>query len=362
MNNEFYEHKKSDAVKWIIVFVLIGVLFAGMIASLVMSAPDKIEETEGGVNVEAAAGDFEATMHNTEFISLKMSAQAVTAADNSVSKTLTATVTPDDANDKSVDWSIAWMSGATRAEEAVTDYVTVTPESDGALVATVTCHKAFPGDKAVITVKTRAGGFTADCVVEFKGVPESLTIDTATYENITDSSWGVQLIEIGCGSTAYFDLDLDNVFGSVGAEYNDFDITLEAHGSIEVNVETYDSTGNHTGSNTQIYELKIADLMDQYDYCYSYFDKSGSLHPHVDARIENGRLKIDARDAISAYSATAAGRGGRAEYTFKDYVDGKIPYVTVTVTEKTSGASCSVNIRTVPTVENIALSSETLVF
>ena len=49
MNNEFYEHKKSDAVKWIIVFVLIGVLFAGMIASLVMSAPDKIEETEGGV-------------------------------------------------------------------------------------------------------------------------------------------------------------------------------------------------------------------------------------------------------------------------------------------------------------------------
>ena len=32
MNNEFYEHKKSDAVKWIIVFVLIGVLFAGMIA------------------------------------------------------------------------------------------------------------------------------------------------------------------------------------------------------------------------------------------------------------------------------------------------------------------------------------------
>ena len=44
MNNEFYEHKKSDAVKWIIVFVLIGVLFAGMIASLVMSAPDKTEE------------------------------------------------------------------------------------------------------------------------------------------------------------------------------------------------------------------------------------------------------------------------------------------------------------------------------
>ena len=106
MNNEFYEHKKSDAVKWIIVFVLIGVLFAGMIASLVMSAPDKTEETEGGVSAEAAAGDFEATMHNTEFISLKMSAQAVTAADNSVSKTITATVLPATASNKYVDLSL----------------------------------------------------------------------------------------------------------------------------------------------------------------------------------------------------------------------------------------------------------------
>ena len=37
MNNEFYEHKKSDAVKWIIVFVLIAVLIAGVVASLAVS-------------------------------------------------------------------------------------------------------------------------------------------------------------------------------------------------------------------------------------------------------------------------------------------------------------------------------------
>ena len=97
-----------------------------MIASLVMSAPDKIEETEGGVNVEAAAGDFEATMHNTEFISLKMSAQAVTAADNSVSKTITATVLPVDAPDKSVDWSVEWC--VPLEGEDVSEYITVTPE------------------------------------------------------------------------------------------------------------------------------------------------------------------------------------------------------------------------------------------
>lgn len=156
MNNEFYEHKKSDAVKWIIVFVLIGVLFAGMIASLVMSVPDKPEETEGGVSAEAAAGDFEATMHNTEFISLKMSAQAVTAADNSVSKTITATVAPATAANKYVDWSVAWGDESNEAD--VTQYVTVTPTSNGSTVATVTCKQPFTGN-IIVTVTTRENGY-----------------------------------------------------------------------------------------------------------------------------------------------------------------------------------------------------------
>ena len=46
MNNEFYEHKKSDAVKWIIVFVLIAVLIAGVVASLAVSLSDKIDTEE----------------------------------------------------------------------------------------------------------------------------------------------------------------------------------------------------------------------------------------------------------------------------------------------------------------------------
>ena len=164
MNNEFYEHKKSDAVKWIVVFVLIGVLFAGMIASLIMSVPDKTEETEGGVSAEAAANDFEATMHNTEFISLKMSAQAVTTADNSVSKSITATVAPATAANKYVDWSVAW--GDDTNETDVTQYVTVTPASNGSTVATVTCKQPFTGN-IIVTVTTRENGYQASCVVTY---------------------------------------------------------------------------------------------------------------------------------------------------------------------------------------------------
>ena len=40
MNNEFYEHKKSDAVKWIVVFTLIAVLLVGMIASFTLTLSD----------------------------------------------------------------------------------------------------------------------------------------------------------------------------------------------------------------------------------------------------------------------------------------------------------------------------------
>ena len=54
MNNEFYEHKKSDAVKWIIVFVLIAVLIAGVVASLAVSLSDKIDTpipAEGNITI-----------------------------------------------------------------------------------------------------------------------------------------------------------------------------------------------------------------------------------------------------------------------------------------------------------------------
>ena len=73
MNNEFYEHKRSDAVKWVIVFVLIAVLLGGMVAALVFAVPsadgaeksgngdgvtDVSEATEGAVTLSAGNGFY----------------------------------------------------------------------------------------------------------------------------------------------------------------------------------------------------------------------------------------------------------------------------------------------------------------
>lgn len=84
--------------------------------------------------------------------------------------TLTATVTPDEAINKAVDWSVAfenpeseWASGKTAV-----DYVKVTPVSDGALTATATCMQAF-GERIIITAQIRDGSddLKATCIANY---------------------------------------------------------------------------------------------------------------------------------------------------------------------------------------------------
>ena len=70
--------------------------------------------------------------------------------------TLTATITPSNATNKALDWSVSfvnpeseWASGKT-----VTDYVTVTPTADGALTASVACLKDF-GEQIKVIATSR---------------------------------------------------------------------------------------------------------------------------------------------------------------------------------------------------------------
>lgn len=81
---------------------------------------------------------------------------------------LTATIEPAYASDKSVDWTVEWATaGSWASGKNVSDYITVTPDSDGSLTATVTNKSAF-GEKIKITVRSRQNrDASAECVCDY---------------------------------------------------------------------------------------------------------------------------------------------------------------------------------------------------
>ncbi len=320
--NELNQHKKSDAVKWIVVFVLIGVLFAGMIASLVMSVPDKDEDIESSVTAEAAVSDFAATMHNTEFISLKMSAQAVTAADNYVSKTITATVLPATASNKYVDWTVEW--GDEGKSEDVTQYVTVTPSSNGSTTATVTCKKAFTGN-ILVTVTTRENGYQASCVITFVGVPTDILIDTSVAKE-------GDAYNVGIGTASKFNISLTNPFGSVGSQFNNITCEVSGVGSIIVGyMEHYNQSGT--------------------DKWYDESDETITIDSIKDALISvtysDGVLTVNSIKSIESYYESSerldSGRTRGYHNKFRSFVYDY--YFQVKITENNSGISKVIDIR-----------------
>ena len=116
---------------------------------------------------------IEATISNSEHIALAMSA-AVTAADGEyVEQTLTATVTPSTAEELGVDWTAEWADGSDSSD--LSDYLTITPASDGSNICYVRAYAAFDKD-IIITVTTRDGGYTATCTVSFVGKPATMNI------------------------------------------------------------------------------------------------------------------------------------------------------------------------------------------
>ena len=173
-NYELKRHQKSDVIKWIIAFALIFVLLAGLIGTWVVLFEDDAPEEESPAQTETVVTDGEGNaMESGKVYAMPANMVfAATAAEPSDAKdgiTLKATIDPDTAANLNVDWSVSFVnpSSSWASGKTVTDYVTVTPTSDGALTATVQCLKAF-GEQIKITVKSRANEYaTAECTVDY---------------------------------------------------------------------------------------------------------------------------------------------------------------------------------------------------
>ena len=91
--------------------------------------------------------------------------------------TITATVVPANAINKTLDWSVAFKNSSSSwaTGKTVTDYVTITPTTDGAVTATVECKKAF-GESILVTATSRANpDVSATAICDYVKRVESLS-------------------------------------------------------------------------------------------------------------------------------------------------------------------------------------------
>ena len=238
MSNELYEHKRSDTVKWILTllaFILVSVMLAGIICGWFDKKEEPPAEEEQTEQAAVVDGDGNAMDEDIVYpMPAKMSFSAlalaearageptsstVAASEQSVEVQIEAYVMPENATNREVDFSIAWGEGAQRSAEPVTNYVTVTPQSDGSRIATVACLQGFGDDTILITVTTRDGGFQATCTVTFEGTPSSLKF---VYNNTEYSS--TSEITLRANEEYSIGLQLEGELGEVGEKFGNFEV------------------------------------------------------------------------------------------------------------------------------------------
>ena len=293
-----YNLTKSKVWQIIGVAVLCAVCVLTAVLGIVFGMNHSSEDLN--MSKDMASDIDNGVLHNTTVRLL--GGVATTASDGSVSQTITAVITPADAPNKAVDWSIAWADGDSRASENISDYITVTPASDGALTATVTCKKSFRGSVAYVKVVTREGKFEATSMITFDGIPSSLSVNASGLSTGSGVDGFQYMVSTNGASLA---IDLTNVFGDVGESYyNNLTFTTSAFGKITIQDYQQSRVGaSWTGSESQITLESIKDSI-------------------FSVKIENSRLIITPKKTVESYYKSITGGSAYTQYTgkFKSYV------------------------------------------
>ena len=326
MSNELYEHKRSDTIKWVLTllaFILVGVMLAGIILGWFEKSPSAEEQEQAAViDGEGNAMDAGTLYRMPEKMTFTAAGSGIPLAqfgdpDGTTSTAraevrIEAYVVPENANNREVDFSVAWGEGAQCSAEPVTDYVTVTPESDGSRVATVACIKGFGDDIILITVTTRDGGFQATCTVTFEGAPSSLKFMYNDTEYSSSSEITVQ-----ANAEYSVKLKLVGEFGEVGEKFGDFEVvSVTMQGKFNAKREGVNNAA-------VLYEDTIViDLEDPYYYAYDIATGGNGNKVEFDASqfiecsIEGDTLKVRAirSEASFFHPSTPPRTGTRVTY------------------------------------------------
>lgn len=222
MRNEFYQHKKSDKIKWIgtsVAFLLTAVMLVGFGLQIfgtgkqqpsnwfkkteqtTPATDDKKDENKpaddkADENKSASGGMIIPAETVTKTMRLTAKPMSASVGDDNLaapegiatyasnSYSITATITPADATDKTVDWTVSPSDGK----------VTVTPTSDGALTATVSCTGAFSTPYTVTVTSRSNSNASASCTINYAKRISSLTLP-ANGRNLSFTTSGSTFTE-----------------------------------------------------------------------------------------------------------------------------------------------------------------------
>lgn len=248
-------------------------------------------------------------------INLNMS----TSAEGSV--VVTATITPATASNKKVDWSLSWKNPSSiwANGKTVSDYVMVTPDSDGSLSATVKAVKSF-SEQIILTCTSRDDiNVKSTCTIDYSKKIESISVSIKKDGSDSALYWS--------NDGDLYDIVVNTTLSEGTIEDNfTFSYSMEATDEfISACQQTYNGF-NPSGASTQIsligkttFTLELPQIETSYEkltsnYIYFHIDSSNSaLYRSAVNKFKravesfNGsmfNLKISASNAYSNYEKT----------------------------------------------------------
>ena len=348
----------KEKIKWIAVFTAIILILAGVITSLAIAIGNKpVEVKTEGQDVSAETEDNPMVLLTMGKATIFRAAPEVSKVDTPeqvyVSQTVTATITPSTVVDKYVTWSVAWANDAPLKDKNISDYIKVTDDSQGNLTATVNCYKSFKGSKAILTCTTRQGGKTGTVNIVYEGVPSSMSITAPT--GVTKYNLGKDSVDLlYVGKSYSLNLAMDNVFHSVGSNFNDFTVTVTGVGSVTCG--SYSQSGRGAGWSSHSNIVDFNKIAKEFVTCST----SGNT------------LSINVTRSLYDYyeskeTKIVEGNGETTTYTNKLYSintdsDGNKPYFLVTVKHKTLGFSAQYKFFIGEEVSQVTPSKTTITF
>lgn len=297
-------NKQKGCLTTVIVLILVSVLVVGMLAAFTsgftnwdVSTWFGSGQTEGGnANSDNETNDMSGAVVNAPagsgvFMSVARIAEADYAAYGisplaETAYTVTATVVPSTADDKSLDWAVAWSNGASEwaSSRNVTDYLTVSPVSGGAASATLACLQPF-GEQITVKCTLRQNpDASATCTVDYYKRIE--TLDAGMSD-------GVNTVKLSSGGNIPFSSDMTF---SLSATYTDG--TAEEEYTHTAKVKFTAAFEEHAENFTDDYigGMKIGDFFGRGyggEYTLNYGDVSNTFFEALCYSDNGGSYTID---------------------------------------------------------------------